>query len=86
MARCFRRLRAEAMVPDSVVRKCLTLSKQRHVLEEVGPPDDLSNWRAIVWLDNSRDLSRSVQGPWSLARGPSGYLPRRRLPCLCSLT
>ena len=60
MARCFRRLRAEAMVPDSVVRKCLTLSKQRYVLEqaitvEVGPSDDLGNWRAIVWLDNSRD-------------------------------
>jgi CorA-like Mg2+ transporter protein len=68
MTRYFKQLRTRAKIADSVVRKCLLLSKQEYVLEqtvsiEVGPPG--GNWRAIVWLDNGRDLSRSVQGPWN---------------------
>jgi hypothetical protein len=66
MTRYFKQLRTRAKVADSVVHKCLLLSKQEYVLEqtvsiEVGPPGD--DWRPIVWLDNGRDLSQSVQGP-----------------------
>lgn len=64
----FQQLRNRADVADSVVRRCLLLSKQEYVLEqtitvEVGPPGD--NWRIIVWLDNGRDLAQSVPGPWN---------------------
>lgn len=68
MTRYFKQLRSKANVADSIVRKCLTLSKQEYVIEqtitiEVGPPGH--DWRAIVWLDSGEDLSRSVQGPWN---------------------
>ncbi|KAK2591957.1 hypothetical protein QQS21_010363, partial [Conoideocrella luteorostrata] len=68
MKRYFQRLRTRAKVADSVVRGCSLLSKQDHVLEqtitvEVGPPGH--DWRAMVWMDNGRDLSQSVAGPWN---------------------
>jgi hypothetical protein len=45
MAKYFKQLRTKAKVADSVVRKCLILSKQEYVLEqtitvEVWPPDE----------------------------------------------
>ncbi len=63
----FLRLRNKAKVADSVVRKCLLLSKQEHVLEqtisiEVGQSEE--DWRAIVWLDSGKDLSLGGDGPW----------------------
>lgn len=68
MTTYYKQLRIKAKVADSVVRKCLILSKQEYVLEqtitvEVGPPSE--NWRAVIWLDSGRDLSQSVHGPWN---------------------
>ena len=86
--RYFKQLRTRAKVADSVVRKCLLLSKQEYVLEqkvsiEVGPPRD--NWHAIIWLDNGRDLSQSVQGStaWYASLGDvllSGHCAPSRRP------
>lgn len=64
----FQQLRCRGKVADSVVRRCLLLSKEKYVLEqtvsiEIGPPGD--TWRAVVWLDSGKDLSQSVKGPWS---------------------
>lgn len=75
MTRYFKQLR-KAKVADSVVRKCLILSKQEYVLEqtitvEVGPPSD--NWRAIIWLDSGKDLSQSLDGPWNPRPGTRSW-------------
>lgn len=76
MNRYFKQLRNRAKVADSVVRKSQLLSKQEYVLEqaisiEVGPPGD--NWRAIVWMDNGKDLSQSVPGPWNPRPGTRAW-------------
>lgn len=64
----FKELRERAKVADSIVCKCLLLSKQGYILEqtisvEVGPPKD--GWHAIIWLDRGMDLAHSLQGPWN---------------------
>lgn len=78
MAKYFRALRNEGMLSDSMVRKCLILTKQTYVLEqivtiEVTPADERGNWHAAVWLDNGKDLSQSVQGPWSPLPGTKAW-------------
>lgn len=65
LGKYFLQMRNKAVVADSVVRKCLLLSKQEHVLEqtisiEVSRSEDA--WRAIVWLDSGRDLALGVEG------------------------
>lgn len=67
MGKYFLQLRNKAKVADSVVRKCLLLSKQERVLEQtisidVGQSE--KGWRAIVWLDSGKDLSLGIEGPW----------------------
>ncbi|KAL8882800.1 MAG: hypothetical protein Q9198_000260, partial [Flavoplaca austrocitrina] len=76
MNRYFKQLRSKAKVADSVVRRCLLLSKQEYVLEqtvsiEVGPSQ--GTWHAIVWLDQARDLSQSFHGPWNPAPGTRAW-------------
>lgn len=78
MGQYFRQLRAKATVAESVVRKCLLLSKQYYVVEqtisiEVGPPGE--HWRAIVWLDTGKDLSQSTQHgePWKPFAGTKAW-------------
>ena len=76
MSKYFKQLRTRAKVADSVIRKCLLLSKQEYVLEqtvsiEVGPPRD--DWRAVVWLDSGKDLSQSVEGPWLPLHGTRAW-------------
>lgn len=78
MAKYFRALRNEGMLSDSMVCKCLILTKQTYVLEqivtiEVTPADERGNWHAAVWLDNGKDLSQSVQGPWSPLPGTKAW-------------
>ncbi|OAQ69254.2 hypothetical protein VFPPC_05346 [Pochonia chlamydosporia 170] len=63
----FRHLRGQANLVHSVVRRCLLLSKQVYVVEQRASVEVAScgdSWRAIIWLDNGRDLSESVAGPW----------------------
>ncbi|KAK1767611.1 hypothetical protein QBC33DRAFT_71366 [Phialemonium atrogriseum] len=76
MGRYFKQLRSKAEVADSVVRKCLLLSKQHYVVEqtvsiEVGPPGD--DWRAVVWLDSGKDLCQTMKGPWSPRAGTKAW-------------
>ncbi|KAF2120081.1 hypothetical protein BDV96DRAFT_641938 [Lophiotrema nucula] len=76
MAKYFQSLRDNGKVADSVVRKCAIISKEEYILEqavtvEVGPPAE--NWRAIIWLDNGRDLSQSVPGPWNPMPGMKSW-------------
>ncbi|PGH19535.1 hypothetical protein AJ80_03870 [Polytolypa hystricis UAMH7299] len=41
-----------------------TLRNRAQVADSmVGPPRD--NWRAVIWLDSGKDLSKGVEGPWS---------------------
>lgn len=76
MGRYFKQLSNRAKVADSVVRKCLLLSSQEYVLEqivsiEIGPPRE--DWRAVVWLDSGKDLSESVEGPWFPRHGTRAW-------------
>ena len=62
-----KQLRSRAKPADSIVRRCLLLSKEEYIVEqtitiEVGPSG--AKWRAVIWLDSGRDLSQSVEGPW----------------------
>jgi hypothetical protein len=76
LGRYFKQLRTRAQVADSLVRKCLLMSKQEYFLEqtvtiEVEPPEDA--WRAVVWLDSGKDLSQGVEGPWSPRPGTRAW-------------
>ncbi|OAT13581.1 hypothetical protein BDBG_08754 [Blastomyces gilchristii SLH14081] len=68
----FKQFCDRVQLADSVVRKCLLLSKREYVLEqtitiEVRHREETCH--AIVWLDSGKDLSHSVQGPWSPLSG-----------------
>lgn len=63
-------LRSDARVADSVVRGYQLISSEKYVLEQYVTVEDRTasvehdGWRAIVWMDSRRDLSKSVRGPW----------------------
>jgi hypothetical protein len=76
IARYFQDLRTRANVADSMVRKYLLLSAQEYVLEqtitvEVGSLGSV--WRALIWLDIGRDLSKCAHGPWSPLPGTASW-------------
>jgi hypothetical protein len=76
MRKYFNQLRDEARIGDSVVRKCLILSRRVYVVEQVISVQVLGrgdSWRAAVWLDSGRDLSRSVHGPWIPPAGAKAW-------------
>ncbi|KAK0645769.1 hypothetical protein B0T16DRAFT_390322 [Cercophora newfieldiana] len=63
---------------ESMVSNCLQFSKKTYVLEqtvtvEVGPPSTGGSWRAIIWMDSGKDLSRGVHGPWSPPPGSRAW-------------
>ena len=65
----FKQLTSRAQPADSVVRRCLVLSKHKYVIEqtitiEVRPRDKADQVRAVIWLDIGKDLSKSLPGPW----------------------
>ncbi|KAM0540385.1 hypothetical protein ACHAPJ_013612 [Fusarium lateritium] len=64
----FRDLRNSTRAGDSVIRKYVLLSKRAYALEQKATVEvvgQTESWRAFVWLDNGRDLSQSVNGPWN---------------------
>ncbi|KAL2070237.1 hypothetical protein VTL71DRAFT_13263 [Oculimacula yallundae] len=79
MNKYFQQLRTRAKVGDSIVRNCLLLSKEEYVLEqtitvEVGPSQlPHESWRVFVWLDSGKDISESLEGPWSPRPGTRAW-------------
>ncbi|OCK76178.1 hypothetical protein K432DRAFT_408394 [Lepidopterella palustris CBS 459.81] len=60
-------LKQTARIGDSIVRRYGVISKQFSVLEQtisINIVQQGNGWNAIIWLDNGRDLSQSVPGPW----------------------
>ncbi|KAF2753094.1 hypothetical protein EJ05DRAFT_542115 [Pseudovirgaria hyperparasitica] len=67
LTRYFQKLRSEAKVADSIIRNCYLVSEQEYVLEQtisIEINQSHTSWRAVVWLDSGRDLSKCTNGPW----------------------
>jgi hypothetical protein len=54
----------------------MSLSKREYVLEQTVSVEVQSvgdSWRAVVWLDNGKDLAHSVEGPWNPRGGTKAW-------------
>ncbi|TGO51361.1 hypothetical protein BOTNAR_0359g00110 [Botryotinia narcissicola] len=60
-------LKSNALIGDSVVRNFSILSRRFSVIEQtisICINKTADSWNAMIWMDNARDLSNSIPGPW----------------------
>ncbi|SPO03434.1 uncharacterized protein DNG_06117 [Cephalotrichum gorgonifer] len=69
-------LKKNGAVGDSIVRQYSVLSRKIQVIEQwvsIYISRVADSWNVVVWMDNARDLSQGISGPWCPERGTTAW-------------